>query len=334
MGYQAQYPYGVEYTLTVNDREKYATYTRDSVGLDYAMNRYYSSQWGRFLSPDPYGGSAATGNPQSWNRYAYAGSDSVNNSDPSGLYLYGGGGTSWGPGQGWNPDPTPWPPGGDGGFGGGGGGSGPTPCIQLAHRVGVDSFFRPCGSGGGSAGGGSGGGSFTTTMRNNAANAIKNMAQGCQQALGQKWNLYDGNTSLLYKVNAANPNADVFFNAATPGVANLPMTNWGFTSSMSTGTFLSDDNLPAFVGENDNGTPNNQIILGPVYYAQTTAMENVILLHEVLHTYTGLNDIPLGVALGLPSSLLTDIDAASAAISTYLNLGCNMAALKQSYGIH
>ena len=93
LGYQAQYPYGVEYTLTVNDREKYATYTRDSAGLDYAMNRYYSSQWGRFLSPDPYGGSAATGNPQSWNRYAYAGNDSVNNSDPSGLYLYGGGGS-------------------------------------------------------------------------------------------------------------------------------------------------------------------------------------------------------------------------------------------------
>jgi RHS repeat-associated protein len=53
LGYQAQYPYGAEYTVTANDREKYATYTRDSVtGLDYAMNRYYSSQWGRFLSPD------------------------------------------------------------------------------------------------------------------------------------------------------------------------------------------------------------------------------------------------------------------------------------------
>jgi RHS repeat-associated protein len=54
LGYQAQYPYGVEYTATTNDREKYATYTRDSVsGLDYAANRYYWSQWGRFLSPDP-----------------------------------------------------------------------------------------------------------------------------------------------------------------------------------------------------------------------------------------------------------------------------------------
>jgi RHS repeat-associated protein len=67
LGYQAQYPYGVEYTTTANDREKYATYTRDSdSGMDYAMNRYYSSQWGRFLSPDPYSGSAKPDAPQSW----------------------------------------------------------------------------------------------------------------------------------------------------------------------------------------------------------------------------------------------------------------------------
>jgi len=56
VGYQAQYPYGVEYTPTVNDREKYATYTRDSLtGLDYAMNRYYTSIWGRFLSATSVG---------------------------------------------------------------------------------------------------------------------------------------------------------------------------------------------------------------------------------------------------------------------------------------
>ena len=88
LGYQAQYPYGTEYTTTANDREKYATYTRDNLtGLDYAVNRYYWSQWGRFLSPDPYGGSASPGNPQSWNRYAYAGNDPANHTDPSGLFL-------------------------------------------------------------------------------------------------------------------------------------------------------------------------------------------------------------------------------------------------------
>ena len=86
LGYQAQYPYGKEYTTTANDREKYATYTRDSVsGLDYAANRYYWSQWGRFLSPDPYANSAGLGDPGSWNRYAYTRNDPANRLDPTGL---------------------------------------------------------------------------------------------------------------------------------------------------------------------------------------------------------------------------------------------------------
>jgi RHS repeat-associated protein len=86
LGYQAQYPYGVEYTTTANDREKYATYTRDSVsGLDYAANRYYWSQWGRFLSPDPYANSAGLGDPGSWNRYAYTRNDPSNRLDAGGL---------------------------------------------------------------------------------------------------------------------------------------------------------------------------------------------------------------------------------------------------------
>ena len=54
----------------------------DATGLDYAANRYYSSQWGRFLSPDPYGGSISPRNPQTWNRYR----DPVNGADPLGLY--------------------------------------------------------------------------------------------------------------------------------------------------------------------------------------------------------------------------------------------------------
>lgn len=34
----AYYPHGQEETATSNDREKFATYTRDSTGLDYATN--------------------------------------------------------------------------------------------------------------------------------------------------------------------------------------------------------------------------------------------------------------------------------------------------------
>ena len=69
-----------------NDQEKFATYTRDSAtSLDYANQRYYSSIIGRFTRPDPYGGSASFGNPQSWNRYSYVGNDPANEFDPEGL---------------------------------------------------------------------------------------------------------------------------------------------------------------------------------------------------------------------------------------------------------
>jgi len=89
LGYQAQYPYGVEYTTTANDREKYATYTRDSLtGFDYAVNRYYSSQWGRFLSPDPTYLNVDLEAPQSWNMYAYTDNDPANSNDPAGQYKY------------------------------------------------------------------------------------------------------------------------------------------------------------------------------------------------------------------------------------------------------
>jgi RHS repeat-associated protein len=86
------YPYGEQKTTTAEDDVRFATYMRDSAtGLDYAVNRYYSSIIGRFLSPDPYRGNTDgpgdPANPQSWNRYAYVQNDPVNASDPTGQYL-------------------------------------------------------------------------------------------------------------------------------------------------------------------------------------------------------------------------------------------------------
>ncbi len=85
------YPYGEERTGVTppnppNDQEKFASYTRDSAtGLDYADQRYYDNLIGRFMKPDPFGGSANPLSPQSWNRYAYVGNDPANNFDPNGL---------------------------------------------------------------------------------------------------------------------------------------------------------------------------------------------------------------------------------------------------------
>ncbi|MDQ2949765.1 MAG: RHS repeat-associated core domain-containing protein [Acidobacteriota bacterium] len=81
------YPYGEEFGgAAVQDGQQFATYWRDaSTGLDYADQRYYSNQFGRFMSPDPYGGSAKLANPGSWNRYVYVSGDPANNNDPTGL---------------------------------------------------------------------------------------------------------------------------------------------------------------------------------------------------------------------------------------------------------
>jgi len=52
-------------------------------GLDNLGARFYTSSMGRFMSPDPLGGSML--NPQSFNRYAYALNDPCNQVDPFGL---------------------------------------------------------------------------------------------------------------------------------------------------------------------------------------------------------------------------------------------------------
>jgi len=79
-------PYGEELTSTSNDRTKFATYTRDSyTGLDYADQRFYASTYGRFMTPDPYRGSAHADSPLSWNRYTYVTGDPINRRDPHGL---------------------------------------------------------------------------------------------------------------------------------------------------------------------------------------------------------------------------------------------------------
>lgn len=69
------------------EKRKFTTYERDDgTGLDYAMNRFYSSQQGRFAQVDPIRmGAASLSDPQSLNLYSYVQNDPVNFSDPTGL---------------------------------------------------------------------------------------------------------------------------------------------------------------------------------------------------------------------------------------------------------
>jgi RHS repeat-associated protein len=69
-------------------RHKFTAQERDDeTGLDYMHARYFANVQGRFVSPDPLGGSAV--NPQSWNRYAYVINNPANAADPSGLIWSG-----------------------------------------------------------------------------------------------------------------------------------------------------------------------------------------------------------------------------------------------------
>jgi RHS repeat-associated protein len=103
------YPYGGEIVISGNDPNhyKFTGKERDETGLDEFGARYYSSQMGRFMTPDwgsipmavPY---AVLGNPQTLNLYSYVennpatGTDPDGHMPPDGLYHgdpFGGGGS-------------------------------------------------------------------------------------------------------------------------------------------------------------------------------------------------------------------------------------------------
>lgn len=83
------YPWGEDKgTTNPQNTWSFATYWRDAgTNLDYAMNRYYSNAYGRFLSDDPSARNWNPANPQSWNTFAYADGDPINSNDPLGLQV-------------------------------------------------------------------------------------------------------------------------------------------------------------------------------------------------------------------------------------------------------
>jgi RHS repeat-associated protein len=91
------YPYGQERpSATTNDKEKFTGYFRDAAtGLDYADQRYEQPGVGRFMTPDR-APSARLTDPGTWNRYAYAGGDPINNVDRTGKDYFDAGYGDWG----------------------------------------------------------------------------------------------------------------------------------------------------------------------------------------------------------------------------------------------
>jgi RHS repeat-associated protein len=97
-------PFGEQVAGGSATTHKFTGDERDSeTGLDHTWSRKYSSNVGRWMTPDPAGLAAVDPfNPQSWNRYSYVVNNPTNLIDPSGLdfcsgnssYTTGGGGTN------------------------------------------------------------------------------------------------------------------------------------------------------------------------------------------------------------------------------------------------
>ena len=89
---QATLPFGasLETETTNTTNKRFTSYDRSSTtNIDYAVNRHYDPEQGRFTQIVPSGmKSTSLSSPQSLNLYAYCENDPVNNSDPSGLGFF------------------------------------------------------------------------------------------------------------------------------------------------------------------------------------------------------------------------------------------------------
>jgi RHS repeat-associated protein len=85
-------PWGEAYASTGKDDNisHYAGLEQsENTGIQHAQFRDYDSSLGRWLSPDSYMGSYDFTNPQSFNRFSYAGNAPNGNTDPSGqMFIY------------------------------------------------------------------------------------------------------------------------------------------------------------------------------------------------------------------------------------------------------
>ena len=256
-------PYLVECTATVNDTEKYATYTRDSLmGLDYAVSRYYSSQWGRFLSPDPSARSIALQDPGTWNRLVYVSNDPINEFDPQGLE-----GGSPPCDCCWWPGPRPGP-------------TGPMPCFQVAPGVAVGPIGRPCGP---PRGGGVGG---TDARINGELHDAYNFAEwllanspDCARLMGQ------GTVANGATVTAAEVLTDLMsgttYGSITVGPIPLGSSNLIVNASTTLETIASQSGatqIGALITINDGQGD---------YVSGDPKQQAVTLLHELGHAMNG-----------------------------------------------
>jgi RHS repeat-associated protein len=306
----AYWPYGQERTSTADWREKFATYFRDpTAGVDYADQRYYQFGIGRFQTPDPSTG-VDPKNPITWNKYAYAGDDPVNHGDPRGTCWED---ASWGIDAGPNTGLTACDVGinmdvtGLAAAAAGDIAGQVAAAIQQAQGLAALAMLAA---------------QRGDALRQQASTAIRNMSANCQSALGQLYNLYDGPTSLLAKIGGSSPNSPTFVDVSGFSFYGiLPVAYFDPNAGIAVKTMAISDYLGiggfAFA-LTSNG--RNDILVGAAFDAETTADQNLTLIHEALHSYTGLGDVDLATKLGLGS--FDNPLAAGTAIQNYLKSNC------------
>ena len=310
------HPYGDEITSTANDREKFATYTRDSyTGLDYADQRYYASSYGRFNTPDPDGGSANPSKPGSWNRFAYVSGDPVNLRDGRGL----------------EEDDCSLDYEEDGTIDQG-------CCLPTAYWSGGEEDFA-CSAGGG--GGGGGGGGYvdpgSTAQMNNG------FARGAVDFGLAYGSLINDTTALVFQLDGGvSPQCLSDFNAVgvTPAqeaggllAANI-VNGFGTTLTYAMAAFgntaayqanvnvYGDLTVLQLFGTYSNTAAIAQASGNNIYIASNWINgmgqidQEALLLHEVVHNITGNVDSVVQGQLGLSTA------AASQNISDKLKMDC------------
>jgi RHS repeat-associated protein len=301
-----------------NDQEKFATYTRDSAtGLDYAYQRYYNSQSGRFHTPDPYRASAQGTKPQSWNRYAYSESDPVNGNDPSGLFASATGGL----GGGYSPED-------------------PFDCDSLNMFFDdQDSYLMmPMNStcnagltialayygGGGGAGGGS---SFATAQLSlqSALNTLKTYkfsSPQCQKDL----NALDVSAAQIQKAAGATT-----FQDGLTSSANYASAAWGNTQAYNANLKIYQNLTMSGFFQSNPGTVAVAQALGHTIYIDPTYVNDsssttldAMEVHEIVHNLTGNVDTTLQDQLNtvLPNGQKLTVGAASVNITNQIAKDC------------
>jgi RHS repeat-associated protein len=266
------YPYGEERQTTEQDRDKFATYHRDSTtGLDYASQRYYSSLTGRFLTPDPYLSTTCRVNPQAWNRYAYVHGDPVNFYDPSG-----------------NNEADPNPPTAGGGFYVGMGYStvwGPEGSVTVPTATLIPNPApAPAGTTAGTADSRPVKDYVTTLMvRRLLQRRLATFEESnCAEVFAQ---VIEG-FSVAGFISTANQTA--FYNARVMPFANYTQNQVVGNEVQTTLNMSVPRGTDAVTIAGPQGTA---VLLGPNFFSSTSAdFQWAVLLHELLHAYTHWDD--------------------------------------------